>query len=157
MTQPHPSPRMATLEDLPSIVSMLIDDSLGATREELTQPLPSEYVEAFEAIDSDPNQELVVVEREGRLVGTLQITYIPGLSRKGSWRAQIEAVRVHEAARGAGLGQFLMQWSIDRARHRGCRLVQLTSDKQRVDAHRFYDNLGFVASHEGYKLHLDES
>ena len=154
MTRDDLSIRKARREDLIAIISMLIDDSLGATREQLTDPLAQEYLDAFDAIDADPNHELIVAERDHRVIGTLQISYLPGLSRKGSWRAQIEAVRVHAGARGEGLGRRLMEWSVDRARQRNCRLVQLTSDKRRTDAHRFYADLGFVASHEGYKLRL---
>jgi GNAT superfamily N-acetyltransferase len=133
---------------------MLADDALGATRESFGDPLPGFYYDAYEAIDSDPNQELVVADSGGAAVGTLQLTFLPGLSHRGAWRAQIEAVRVDSSMRGSGLGSRLFRWAIERARGRGCRMVQLTSDKSRGDAIRFYRGLGFEATHEGMKLHL---
>lgn len=144
--------RTATAADVPGIVSMLVDDELGATRESPDDLTP--YRTAFAAIDADPHQHLVVAESNGKLVGTLQLTVIPGLSRRGASRGLVEGVRVAAAARGTGLGTTLMEWSIDQARALGCSLVQLTSDKVRVDAHRFYERLGFTASHEGFKLQL---
>lgn len=143
--------RAATRADLPAIVTMLADDSLGATRESPDDPV---YAAAFDAIDADPRNSLVVADRSGEVVGTMQLTYIPGLSRRGSERLQIEAVRIRTDQRGRGLGREMIQWAVDRARERGCRLVQLTTDKRRVDAHRFYASLGFTASHEGMKLTL---
>jgi ribosomal protein S18 acetylase RimI-like enzyme len=148
--------RDARRDDVPRIVELLADDQLGAGREELTDPLPSAYWQAFEAIDADPRNRLLVAETAGRVVGTLQLTFVPGLSRCGSERAQIEAVRVAREARGAGLGQRLMREAIDRARARGCRLVQLTTDASRGDAHRFYEALGFAPTHVGMKLPLDD-
>ncbi|MGI5126624.1 GNAT family N-acetyltransferase [Pseudonocardia sp. CA-107938] len=131
---------------------MLADDPLGSTRE--GAPLAA-YEAAFEAIDADPRQLLAVLEAaDGVVVGTLQLTVIPGLSRGGALRAQIEAVRVHSAYRGRRLGSPFIRWAIDEARRRGCVLVQLTTDKSRVDAHRFYRRLGFVDSHVGMKLSL---
>jgi GNAT superfamily N-acetyltransferase len=147
--------RRATAEDLPRIVQLLADDTLGATRERYADPLPAEYTDAFAAIDADPNQFLLVADVGGAVVGVLQITFIPGLTRLGSWRAMIEGVRVDGSQRGSGIGQQMVTWAIDEARRRGCRLMQLTTDKQRPDAHRFYERLGFVASHEGMKLQLD--
>ncbi|GAA1503905.1 GNAT family N-acetyltransferase [Sphaerisporangium rubeum] len=144
--------RAARREDVPLIVSMLADDALGARRE--GDPRDEVYLAAFEAIDADPRQELVVAEHDGTVAGTMQITYIPGLSRRGAERALIEAVRVHAAMRGQGLGRAMMRWAVERARERGCRMVQLTSDKARADAHRFYTSLGFVDSHVGFKLTL---
>jgi GNAT superfamily N-acetyltransferase len=145
--------RRATLADVAGIVAMIADDQLGSTRESLDDLTP--YERAFAAIDADPNQVLVVAERNGELIGTLQLTIIPGLSRKGSSRGLVEAVRVARSARGSGLGTALMEWSIEESRARGCSLVQLTSDKTRADAHRFYiDRLGFTNSHEGFKLKL---
>ena len=145
--------RRATVTDIPGIVGMLVEDSIGATRESPDDLTP--YQAAFEVIDADPNQALVVAESNGELVGTLQLTIIPGLSRKGSSRGLVEAVRVAGSARGTGLGTTLMEWSIEESRSRGCNLVQLTSDKTRVDAHRFYERLGFAPTHEGFKLKLD--
>lgn len=137
---------------MPAIVALLADDMLGATRESPDDMTP--YWPAFKAIDADPNQFLAVAERDGEVVGTMQLTYLPGLSRKGSTRSQIEAVRVRGTERGTGLGSKLMAWAIDQARQRGCSLVQLTSDTARADAHRFYEQLGFTASHLGFKLTL---
>lgn len=144
--------RTATAADVPGIVSMLVDDELGATRESPDDLTP--YRTAFAAIDADPHQHLVVAESNGQLIGTLQLTVIPGLSRRGASRGLVEGVRVAAAARGTGLGTTLLEWSIDKSRALGCSLVQLTSDKARVDAHRFYERLGFTASHEGFKLQL---
>lgn len=113
------------------------------------------YYTAFEAIDRDPNNELVVATLDGRTVGVLQLTFIPYLTYRGRWRALIEGVRVDSSVRSSGIGRMLFEWAIERARQRGCRIVQLTSDKMRPDAIRFYQSLGFVASHEGFKLYLD--
>ncbi|MBD0691070.1 GNAT family N-acetyltransferase [Streptomyces sp. CBMA123] len=142
--------RRAIEADLPAIVAMLADDLLGATRETPDDLTP--YRTAFARIDGDPQQHLVVAVRAGRIVGTLQLTLIPGLSRAGSTRAIIEGVRVHSEERGSGLGTELIQWAVDRARELGVDLIQLTSDASRTDAHRFYERLGFVASHLGFKL-----
>jgi GNAT superfamily N-acetyltransferase len=144
--------RPATATDVPGIVAMLVDDEIAAAREAPGDLTP--YRAAFEAINADPSQVLVVAERNGELVGTLQLTIIPGMSRIGACRGLVEGVRVAASARGTGLGTTLMEWSIEEARARGCKVVQLTSDKARVDAHRFYDRLGFTASHEGFKLQL---
>lgn len=146
--------RRATLDDLPALVAMLADDPLGATREAPADPPQACYVEAFRAIDADPNQLLAVAEIDGQVAGCLQITFIPGLSRQGALRGEIESVRVHSGARGAGLGRSMLHWAISQCRARGCALVQLTTDKRRADAQRFYQSLGFVASHEGMKLVL---
>jgi len=135
---------------VPAIVAMLADDALGATRESPDDLTP--YRKAFQDIDADPNQFLAVADRDGEVVGTLQLTYLPGLSRKGGTRAQIEAVRVRATERGTGLGSQLITWAVDQARERGCILVQLTTDTARTDAHRFYEQLGFTASHLGFKL-----
>jgi GNAT superfamily N-acetyltransferase len=144
--------RRARRGDLPRILALLADDQLGAVRESADDPAP--YERAFDAIDADPAHLLVVGELNGEVVATFQVSYIPGLSRKGSWRSQIEAVRVSGELRGQGVGALMIQWAIDQARERGCSLVQLTTDKSRVAAHRFYERLGFVASHEGMKLKL---
>lgn len=147
--------RRATLADLPSIVALLADDPLGARREDFATPLPQAYADAFAAIDRDPNHELIVVDSaDRRVIGVLQLTFIPGITYRGGWRALIEGVRVAAEFRSGGVGGRLFQWAIQRARERGCRLVQLTSDKARPDAIRFYESLGFVASHEGMKLPL---
>ena len=144
--------RRATEADIPAIVEMLMDDSFGTHRESLDDLAP--YLRAFSEIDRDPNQFLAVMEADGRLIGTMQITYILGLSMHGAVRAQIEAVRIASDLRGQGLGGELINWGIAQARERGCRLVQLTSNAKRVDAHRFYERLGFARSHTGFKLDL---
>jgi GNAT superfamily N-acetyltransferase len=146
--------RRARPSDLEFIVELLANDPLGAGREDFASPLPEGYLQAFQAISADPNNELVVADLEGKVVGVLQLTFIPYLTYKGSWRALIEGVRVSESMRSTGIGKLMFGWAIERARERGCRLVQLTSDKSRTDAIRFYESLGFTASHEGMKLHL---
>ncbi|MEW2620249.1 GNAT family N-acetyltransferase [Streptomyces sp. NPDC048106] len=144
--------RPAGADDLPAIIAMLADDPLGAQRESPDDPAP--YQSAFKQLAADPNQHLVVAVRDGRVIGTLQLTIIPGLSHRGATRALIEAVRIHADERGSGLGTELIRWAIGTARRLGCQVVQLTSDKTRLDAHRFYERLGFTASHEGFKLRL---
>lgn len=144
--------RRAAAADVSSIVQMLADDPLGAQRE--TPDELAVYHDAFGRIDGDPQQLLLVAEQAGQIVGTLQLTFIPGLSRRGTTRALIEGVRVHSGERGSGLGAQLTNWAVDEARQRGCALVQLTSDVTRHDAHRFYERLGFEATHIGYKLTL---
>jgi GNAT superfamily N-acetyltransferase len=147
--------RPARREDVPAIVALIAADQLGATRDGVRDEADlAAYLSAFEAIDADPAHILVVAESGGELVGTMQVSFLPGLARRGSLRAQIEAVRVAGSTRGSGLGAAMMTWAIDEARRRGCALVQLTSDKSRADAHRFYQRLGFVPSHEGMKLAL---
>ena len=133
---------------------MLADDPLGAKREKFEDPLPESYINTFEVIDADPHNELVVAELEGDVVGVLQLTFIPYLTYQGGWRALIEGVRVSSQHRGKGLGHKLFEWAIDRAKARGCHLIQLPSDKARPDAIRFYEDLGFKATHEGMKLHF---
>ncbi|KOU62561.1 GNAT family acetyltransferase [Streptomyces sp. MMG1533] len=142
----------ATVDDIPSIVAMLADDPLGAQRESPDDLTP--YLAALERLTSDPNQHLVVAVRESRVVGTLQLTIIPGLSRRGSTRSIVEGVRIHADERGSGLGTRLIEWAIEESRRQGCQLLQLTSDNTRTDAHRFYERLGFTASHVGFKLQL---
>ena len=144
--------RPATADDVAAIVAMLADDPLGAQRESPDDLTP--YLTALERLAADPNQHLMVAVREGSVVGTLQLSIIPGLSRRGATRSIIEAVRIHGAERGSGLGTRLIEWAIDESRRQGCQLVQLTSDSSRTDAHRFYERLGFTASHVGFKLPL---
>lgn len=144
--------RRATAEDVPAIVAMLADDELGALRESPDDLAP--YLRAFEEVDASGHEVLVVAERDGEVVGTLQLTVLRGLSRAGASRAQVEGVRVASSARRQGLGEELMRWAIEEARARGCVVVQFTSDKTRADAHRFYRRLGFAQSHEGFKLAL---
>ncbi|HEY8312888.1 MAG TPA: GNAT family N-acetyltransferase [Candidatus Baltobacteraceae bacterium] len=151
---PEAAIRRAVRADLPEVVALLADDVLGRTRERVEDPLPQCYAEAFSAIDADPNQQVLVCVRDGRAIGCLQLTFIPGLSHQGSWRAQIEGVRVASTARGEKIGERMMVYAIDAARERRCRIVQLTTAKSRPDAHRFYERLGFTASHEGMKLTL---
>lgn len=146
--------RRATHADLITLVGMLADDELGQRREAFGDPLPASYGEAFAAIDADPNQELVVACLGDELVGMMQLTFIPYLTYRGGWRCLIEGVRVAVSQRGKGIGNQMFRWAIERASERGCHLVQLTSDKQRPDAIRFYEGLGFTATHEGMKLHL---
>lgn len=148
--------RDATAADVPRIVELLASDPLGARRERPGEPLDPGYAAAFAAIDADANQELVVAEVAGRIVGVQQITFIPSMTYRGGWRAQVEGVRVDESVRSRGLGRTMLGYAIDRARKRGCRMLQLTTDRQRPEARRFYESLGFVASHEGMKLHLVE-
>ena len=147
--------RDARREDVPAIVAMLADDALGVTREVMTEPLPASYYAAFDALDRDPNNRLLIAEINGETVGTLQITFIHGLSRQGAKRALIEAVRVASLHRGKGFGEQIIREAVEMARREGCAMVQLTTDKSRKDAHRFYERLGFVASHEGMKLTLE--
>ncbi|BFV56923.1 GNAT family N-acetyltransferase [Kitasatospora sp. CMC57] len=144
--------RPAEATDLPAIVAMLADDPLGATRESPDDLTP--YQDAFARIAADPHQHLVVAESAGRTVGTLQLTVIPGLSRRGATRTLIEAVRIDASARSTGLGTVLIEWAIDQSRTLGAELIQLTSDATRSDAHRFYERLGFTGSHLGFKLDL---
>ena len=146
--------RRARARDLSAIVGLLADDPIGRLREDATEPLAAAYVDAFAAIEADPNQLLAVATEDDQVVGTLQITFIPGLSRKGAWRGQIEAVRIAADRRGTGLGRRAFDWAIAQCRARGCSLVQLTTDRDRPEAHRFYEQLGFTASHLGYKKAL---
>lgn len=173
--------RPATRADLPTILDLLENDEISRSREtnpplatdlaavsstsarssvtsapaaETPEAIDAAYWSAFEAIDADPRNELIVAEESGKVVGTCQLTFTPSLSRRGTERMTIEAVRVHTDLRGRGVGRAMMQWSLDRARERGCRLAQLTTDKRRTDAHRFYASLGFEPSHEGFKLAL---
>ena len=148
---PAVSTRPALIDDLPTIVGLLADDVLGQGRENISPPLHSDYFDAFEAIDDDPNQVFVVFESEGVIIGCLQLSFIPELSQQGAWRGQIESVRISSERRGAGLGQEMISRAIDTCRERGCQIIQLTSDKARKDAAEFYRALGFVASHEGFK------
>jgi GNAT superfamily N-acetyltransferase len=147
--------RRAGTGDLPAIVDLLAADQLGATRDGVrTAADLAPYQRAFDAISRDPAHVLVVAQSGADIAATMQLSFIPGLARRGALRAQIEAVRVHAAYRSRGLGAALFTWAIGEARQRGCALVQLTTDKTRTDAHRFYERLGFVASHEGMKLIL---
>jgi len=156
MKEPSHTVRPAVVSDLPLIVRMLADDPLGSKRERLSDPLPDSYFLALEAIQQDPNNELVVLEGpDGTAIAVLQLTFTPYITHQGGWRATIEGVRVDRRVRSSGLGRELFAWAIARAQERGCHLLQLTTDKQRPEARRFYESLGFSASHEGMKLRLD--
>ena len=148
--------RQATQDDLPQIIQMLVDDQLGSSREDPSIPINQQYLDAFEIINNDPNNELIVIESDDSettaIIGILQLTYIPYLTYKGSWRCLIEGVRIHKDYRGQGLGTQLFEWAIQRAKKKHCNIVELTSNKTRVEALRFYESLGFKASHEGFKL-----
>lgn len=143
--------RQAVQDDLARIVELIADDAVAAQR---TGEYGEAHLHAFAAIEADPNNELIVAELDGRVVGTMQLTFIPGISRNGATRLQIETVRIDSSLRGQGIGTVMINWGHDRGRERGCALAQLTSDKQRPEAHRFYRALGYVQSHEGFKLPL---
>jgi GNAT superfamily N-acetyltransferase len=147
--------RDARRDEVAAIVAMLADDMLGSSREVTSEPLPESYYSAFDALARDPNNRLLIAERDGETVGTLQITFIHGLSRQGARRALLEAVRVAAPYRGKGIGEEIIRAAVGMARAAGCAMVQLTTDKSRKDAHRFYERLGFKATHEGMKLTLD--
>ena len=146
--------RKATETDVSNLVNLLADDDLGSQREDISMPPNQSYIDAFHGIERDPNNELTVVESNGELVGMLQLTFIPYLTHTGSWRCLIEGVRIARNFRGHGLGSEFIRWAIKRAIEKNCRIVQLTSDKQRPDALRFYESLGFQATHEGFKLRI---
>lgn len=143
--------RAARVEDLGRVVELIGDDAISAER---TGAFDAHHLAGFEAIEADPNNELVVAELDGQVVGTMQLTYVPGISRHGATRLLVEAVRVDAGLRGGGIGRQMMLWAHERGRERGCVLAQLTSDKRRTDAHRFYVSLGYEQSHEGFKLAL---
>lgn len=147
--------RKANKEDVYEIVAMLSDDKLGELRESFQNPLSQTYYDAFDIINNDPHQELIVVENaENKIVGTLQLSFIQYLTYQGGIRAQIEAVRIQKDYRGKGYGTYFFEWAIKRAKEKGAHLIQLTSDKKRPEAIHFYEKLGFKATHEGMKLHL---
>jgi len=146
--------RQAERSDLSAIVRMLADDFLGSQREQFADPLPAAYITAFDEISADNNNELIVAELDGKVVGTLQLTVTPSISFRGGKRATVESVRVDAAYRGRGIGRKMMIWTIERAKQRGCITMQLTTNSDRTDAHQFYADLGFSASHIGMKLKL---
>ena len=146
--------RLATRNDLPSIVRLLADDNLGSQRERDEDPLPETYYSAFEHINQDPNHELIVAERNGEVIGTLHLMFLPSISFQGGLRAQVESVRIDQRYQSKGIGTEMMKWSMDRAKQRGAYIMQLTRHKAREDAHRFYERLGFKGSHLGMKLNL---
>ena len=148
--------RKATEKDVSIIVEMIADDELGKKRENFQIPLPKKYLKAFEKINSDENQELIVVENENsEIIGTLQLSFIQYLTYQGGIRAQIEAVRIRKDKRGLGIGKTIFKWAINRAKERNAHLLQLTTDKRRPKAIKFYEDLGFKATHEGMKIHFD--
>jgi len=146
--------RLATRDDVAPIVRMLADDFLGSGRDQPGDVLAESYYTSFEALDADPNNELYVVELDSEIVGTFHLTFIPGLSNNGAWRAQIESVRVAAPYRSQGIGKRMFDWTVEHARARGCRVLQLSTHVDRKDAHRFYERLGFASSHVGMKLVL---
>jgi len=146
--------RLATRADLPSIVRMLADDELGSQRERFENPLPESYYSAFEQINQDSNHELIVAERNGEVIGTLHLMFLPSISFQGRLRAQVESVRIDKRFQSQGIGSEMMKWVMERATQRGAHAVQLTTHKSRVDAHRFYERLGFEGSHLGMKMSL---
>jgi GNAT superfamily N-acetyltransferase len=148
--------RDANRHDLPAIIALLADDDLGKSREVVSEEIDPAYVRAFEVLAADPRTRLMVAEEAGRIVGCFELVFIPGLTRRGAERAQIEAVRVAKDVRGDGLGKLMMTWAINHAKSRGCRLIQLTSDKRRSRAHQFYTKLGFEQTHEGFKMELSQ-
>ena len=147
--------RKATINDVSEIIKMMAEDELGKKRENFKNPLPNSYLEAFKNIDADKNQELIVIENKGfQIIGTLQITYIQYLSYCGGTRAQIENVFIRSDQRGLGIGKKVFEWAINRAKEKKVHVVQLTSDKKRPRAIKFYEDLGFKATHEGMKMHF---
>lgn len=147
--------RKANRDDIPIIVEMIADDDLGEAREDYRLPLPKEYSDSFERISMDANQELIVVENPGEgIVGTMQLTFIPYLTYRGGIRAQIEAVRIRKDQRGKGLGRKMFEWAIQKAKDRNAHLIQLTTNRKRPEAIRFYKEFGFVPTYEGMKLHF---
>ncbi|MET3648644.1 GNAT family N-acetyltransferase [Phyllobacterium ifriqiyense] len=146
--------RKAVQTDLRTLILLLADDELGQSRETVSDPIADCYIRALKAIEEDQNQLLVAVVEDDQIIGCMQLSYIPGLSRSGMWRGQIESVRIAPSHRCRGIGHRMIEWAIENFRERGCGLVQLTSDKTRPDALRFYSSLGFAPTHEGFKLSL---
>lgn len=146
--------RDAALADLPVIIAMLADEQIGGRADYPAEPLGPAYLAAFEAIEHDPNQRLIVAELEGSVVGTMLLSCLPGLLNRGAWRGQIEAVRIAADKRSLGLGSAMIGWAVEYFRGRGCYAAQLTSNNDRLAAHRFYERLGWKKSHSGFKLKL---
>lgn len=146
--------RDAILADLPTIIAMLAEEQIGGRADNPSEPLDPAYLSAFDAIDRDPNQRLIVAELDGAIVGTMQLSWLPGLINRGAWRGQIEAVRIASDKRSLGLGAAMIGWAVERFRERGCFMAQLTSNNDRLAAHRFYERLGWKKSHSGFKLML---
>jgi GNAT superfamily N-acetyltransferase len=146
--------RKAIRADIPDIVRLLMDDNLGSSREQYNKNVPSSYYSAFDAINLDKNNYLVVAELDGKIIGTMQLTFITYMTYQGGKRLQIEGVRIDKTIRGRGIGQEMFKWAINKAKEEGCHVIQLTTDKKRPEALKFYKKLGFVDSHEGFKFHL---
>lgn len=146
--------RKAVEADLPYIVQLLTEDAVRVTDDRPDEPFHPRYVAAMRELDSDPNQMMMLAVLNGETVGTIQLTFIPGIAGLGTKRCLVEAVHISPAHRSKGLGTQMIQWAMEQARHRGCGMVQLTSNKKRLDAHRFYERLGFLKSHEGFKYYL---
>lgn len=149
--------RDAVEADLPTIIALLAEDQIGGRSDDTSEPLDPVYAAAFAAIDGDPNQRLIVAETGGAIVGTMQLSFLPGILNRGAWRGQIEAVRIAADKRSLGLGAEMIGWAVEQCRARGCFMAQLTSNNDRQAAHRFYDRLGWKKSHAGFKLYLMES
>jgi len=147
--------RSAMPGDLPFIIALIVEDSVVSSGDDPADAMHEDYVKALTTITADPNQEMIVAELDGKPVGCFQLTYIPGLMRRGAWRGLLEVVHVRADERNLGLGSEMMHWAIERCRERNCSMVQLTSNKKRADAHRFYERLGFKQSHEGFKMYLE--
>ena len=146
--------RHAIPADLPFIIGLIVEDSVVDSGDDPAEAMHADYVAALAAITADPNEEMLLVERDGTAVGCFQLSYLPGLMRHGMWRGQIEVVHVSDTMRNRGIGGQMMRWALERCRERGCGMVQLTSNKKRLDAHRFYERLGFLKSHEGFKYYF---
>ena len=146
--------RTAGPADLPFIIGLIVEDSVVVTEDRAEDAMDEDYRAALAAIDADPNEEMWIVERDSIAVGCFQLSFLPGLMRRGMWRGQIEVVHVSADARNLGIGSEMMRWALARCREKGCGMVQLTSNKKRTDAHRFYERLGFARSHEGFKYYL---
>lgn len=146
--------RKADRADVPEIVRLLTEDELGSSREQYSEIIPDSYYAAFDRINADKNNCLVTIELDGKIIGTLQLTFTTYMTYQGGRRAQIEGVRIDKDVRGKGIGQAMIEWAINKAREEGCHLIQLTTDKKRPDALKFYERIGFIASHEGLKYHL---
>jgi GNAT superfamily N-acetyltransferase len=147
--------RKATKKDLLKIVEMLVEDELGKIREMFQDPLPADYINAFKNIDNNSNQELIIVENnDSEIIGTMQLSFIQYLTYRGGLRAQIEAVRIRKDMRGNGIGKMMFEWAVNRAKERNAHLLQLTTDKKRPDAIKFYKSIGFIATHEGMKMYF---
>jgi len=148
--------RSAEENDLPQIVALFMEDELGAMRESLSDPLLPSYHKVFQAITADKNQALLVVDYNRELIGICHLTFMPSLSFKGSWRLNLENIHIAKSFQNQGIGTWMLQKAIALGKEKGCRFIQLTTNKKRFRAKAFYEKLGFIATHEGMKLCLDE-